>query len=148
MDVLNVNEPIAFGANGTARRFLRSGWSSGDDLDGMTWTEGHLAEICFRMSVPRNDMFVELEFDPFVHAGEVPRQQVWIHLNGWFVGYVSASVAATRVAFELRSSWFVTRGNTLTLALPDAVVPSEVGAGRDARRLGLSVRTVTVSDRR
>lgn len=145
MEHLALNERIGFGFDGNAAPYLGAGWSTTTEHALMTWTSETTAEFRFRAAAPRNDKKIVIEFDAFTHGDAVREQQVWVYLNGWFVGFVKAT-GYCRTTFNLRSLQFATRGNVLSFVIPTAVSPSSVSLGEDARVLGICMKTIEFTD--
>lgn len=147
-DLLPTIEPghkNLFNVGSKGKVLLANGWSE-SELWG-TWSEGGSAEIMFRVPTPAHTLRVEaMAFLPPGHAG----QSAVISINGLSAmttvldksdGNV-IDVNLTEAMQQRVSSQGMLR---LQFRFADAVSPSESGVGRDARKLALGLKALTVN---
>ena len=127
---------LTFGTAGSAKPWLRKGWSAGEP--DMTWTVAPQAEM--ELPAPRHSGPHVLRFDvtPMVEPAKHPVQRVTILLNRFVIGQVTCAEPG---------SWVVplpaglTPGGSrlpLTFLLPDAVRPADITDSPDIRLLALA----------
>ena len=134
---------IYFNKNGNISEYKTTGFSH-PETD-RTWTDGRTASIV----VPYNkvqDYFVRATFDinPFL-TKKIKKQTVNVLVNDKFVTKWNISKAGT-YAFDLPVD-FETDDNKMTIKfeIPDAKSPKELKLSSDARKLGLGMKRLVLS---
>jgi hypothetical protein len=117
-----------------ADRFLAAGWAGPEKK--FRWTDGHRAEVRFSLAEPTS-LLLELR------TGGRGRQRLQVTVNGSPVAELAIENAMADYSVTIPAA-AVARDNLLVLGLPDAHSPASVGAGRDTRVLGASVRRIAV----
>jgi len=135
-------ETTAFGVGRFATAMLGDGWSRPEEWG--TWTDDALAEALLRLPEDlTGDAHLRLDVQAYVPPGHDP-QRVRVRagddiLGEWVVG------SATTIEFAVAGSEVVDDVLALEFELPDAVSPADAGVSTDARRLGMGLRSVTLS---
>jgi hypothetical protein len=126
---------IEFGQGGNSSAYCVAGWSS-TEPDG-TWTLGNDSRLV--IPVPRRPatyvMVVKLR--PLVAEGRLAAQRVQVSVNGEALTEWRIDRRTIRVCLV---PWSVVRQAAevqITLHLPDAARPSDLGLNQDRRRLGV-----------
>jgi hypothetical protein len=156
-DRLRPGAPLYLTSEG-AGSYLGSGWSdygsslgmpmaelraagvdaSEDMMRDWRWTDGTEATLCLHAADLAGRQ-VTLTVLPYLVSGKVLRQRVEVRLNRAIVKETELTrYAPTRLKVEMPRDagwWFA----DLTLHLPDAARPSDLGEGTDTRQLGLFV---------
>ena len=134
---------LTFGAGEIGSFFTGDGWSSPED--GFVWTHSgestiHLPPVHQQGTNPADSYQLRIVAAPFTHGSILPSQRIGISLNGHDAG--TANVTGICVlAVPIPAGLAMARpGITVTLRLPDAACPQDIGAGTDDRRLGFSLR--------
>lgn len=145
MELLKLDEGITFGTRGTIARFSGRGWSLQESQADLTWNAEPQADLNFRCMVPRSDIVARLDVMPFLGEGRVRSQSILVFLNGAFCAY--QIVAGPRVLeVLLRKETFLSKGNTLSLAFPNATSPIELGINQDQRTLAFAFRSMQFAE--
>jgi hypothetical protein len=154
-------ERIAFTEGSGAERLLGEGWSALEPTG--VWTDGERACLVLRLTdVPPGDAELVLEVDAFV-TPDHPELEVEVssldeQLGGRLFRHSSRLVRRGRAVFRPGSADHALRvplpasvrddaGRVvLELRLRDPASPLELGLSRDARRLGLHLRSLVVRE--
>ncbi len=140
MRVVDPRIGITFGANGNYREFDLEGISTSPDPD-TAWTVEPHARIGFRLINPRQIAGLMITARPYLGNGKIKVQRCWVHINGIFVNF---GVYRPDGDKEIGAQDALRVGtNTLSLVLPDAVSPNELGLGSDLRVLGLALKEIS-----
>jgi hypothetical protein len=138
---ISYNEPITFGIAGSAAGLNCAGIDfSEDGIE--SWTSAPVAELDIQLPFARQDVALELEASPFLVPEVVLVQRVFIFLGGMFVGYSTLRGHAQR-AFSVNRNVVSGRATRLSLVLPDAVSPEQLGLSEDRRELGVHLTSIT-----
>jgi hypothetical protein len=134
-NVLTWNGTMIFGAGGNFQNFAKTGWSAPER--NITWIDGHQATLEFSMAAPAVDQILALTVLK-VKINAV--QHMHTYLNGCFLGLVAGIEGMEEFILHVNHEYFRPEGsrNTLTFVCPDAVSPSDVGAGPDRRTLSFA----------
>ncbi|QIF05513.1 glycosyltransferase family A protein [Roseimicrobium sp. ORNL1] len=121
-------------ASPEADAFLGHGWSVPES--GWRWTDGSEALIVFASGSPENST-LRMSLYPLLIPGRVDTQLVRVLMNGHEIAtwHVAGDCWQEHVAAVPREC--LTPVNTLTLELPAAVSPLQLGLSADARELGV-----------
>ena len=123
---------ITFGHEG-GRRFQWQGWSLSQET--LCWTEDHRAALVFATD-DTTARLLRLDFLPYTHLPELPRQRIIIRLNDHPVAdFVASEREEREYAFPLTAGVMQKR-NVLTFQLPDATSPKSLHVSDDGRPLG------------
>lgn len=141
--LLQWNEDCSPNLAGGAGPCMRTGWSTPEP--GFCWTDGHFAIIRCRCAQAPRQPALCLTAAAFTPSGQT--QRVALSLNGLPVAdlRMSSEVQTLRLALP-RDPFSPPSRITLRFDLPDATSPAESGISPDARRLGLSVRSLCFED--
>ena len=137
---VSYNEPITFGRGGSALGLNCTGIDFGEE--GYSWTCAPVAEMDVQLPFARQDVALQLEASPFLVPDKLFVQKVFIFLGGLFVGYYSLRGHAVR-AFPINRNVVSGRATRLSLVLPNAASPAEMGLSEDERELGIYLTSIT-----
>lgn len=141
MSNLLLDTPITFGTTGSARQMMPFGFDF-DDNAGASWTTDVCAGLVPQLKPPLRDLVLRMSASPFLWPPAVEEQQFSVHASGLLVGHVVVA-GPEDVALPLPRSYLLQREIRLTLVIPTARRPRDLGAGHDARRLGLLLKGIT-----
>jgi hypothetical protein len=131
----------------TSVPYLVTGWDVIPEARG-TWTVDQKATLCldFGNSAPRGNLIMVTQFLPFVRPPTLVRQRVQVEVNGKLVDEFSAD-GTTMITRTTKIPASVLNRHTMRLrfVLPDAISPMSLGDAEDARRLGISVRSIAIN---
>lgn len=128
--------------DGTITSHLVDGWDIPDDggrAAGYVWSTG----TSVRMILPRPARATRLTLDliPFTADGHIPFQDVWAYADGRFSGFARMmQPGLVTCLIDAPADEPVTM--TLTMVLPNAAVPADLGIADDRRRLGVALRSI------
>jgi hypothetical protein len=131
---------FTFGITGSARPYLREGWSM-IEAD-FTWTDGARSVMFLPFSPRKGDLVIEIGVDPMVVPPVLREQRLSIDVNGVRVCEENVAGACTlglEVPGEAVSGCSVLE---IVLHCPDAVSPQSLGDNPDTRVLGFAVQDV------
>jgi hypothetical protein len=131
---------FSFGINGTVRPFLAEGWSVLEP--DFTWTEGTRSRVRLPLAEQPGMLVLEISVSPMLMPPLLRRQRLVVIANGTPVADEMVG-GECPLGIEIPEA-FVQGTGLLDLELycPDAVVPVEIGANPDERRLGFAVREI------
>ena len=142
MEPFDPNLGITFGLKGNYNRFELEGISSMAD-EHITWTVEPFAAITFSLTNLRPAGRINISAIPFLGNGLLKAQHLWLHINGFFVGYGIYDAEGVK---EFAAGDVLRVGvNRLSFVLPDAISPAQLGVGDDLRTLGLGLRQITLN---
>lgn len=123
--------------------FLTRGWA--DRLEGppgrpYVWMTDTTASVAVPRP-PATTYRLVLDVIPFLVAGKVEHQDLWVHADGLFAGF-GRLLAPGRVECSITSDRSSPGTLGVTLTAPDAAVPYDLGAGADHRLLGVAVEAL------
>ena len=137
---VNYNEPITFGRAGSAVNLDCNGIDFSDDAN-QSWTCLPVAEVDIQLPFARQDVVIQIEASPFLVPNAVSAQKVFIFLGGLFVGYYTLTGHTTRT-FPVSRSVVSGRAARLSLVIPTAASPKELGLSEDLRELGIYLTSI------
>src|SRR5713101_832913 len=128
---------VSFGAGGKSEPLRVSGWSGTEPQ--FTWTVGTSAVLAMRVSPTPDHVVLKMNLTGFTKDPELPFQPVEVYVNeqkvaDWQVAGRPAEFSAT-IPQEMTGSGGLLR---ITLKIPKAVSPKELGLGADPRVLGVA----------
>ena len=141
--LIHNRQRVFFGREG-ARPYQYEGWRD-SDADGC-WSSEKYSKLIFALdgAVPR---WLRLEFGTYVHPPQVTQQHVIVLLNDQVIGdFVGKSLVPRQYVLTLPAGLLRRDHNVLSLDLPDATVPADLGVVNDTRRLGVSMRWLEFTD--
>lgn len=141
MLTLPLDTPITFGATGSARRMAPVGLDFADQ-PAASWTTEPSAALTMQVKAPLKDIVLRMSLAPYLRAPTVEEQQFSVFINGLLLDHLVLA-SAEEIALPLPRSYLMQRETRLTLVIPTARRPKEVGGENDARRLGLLIRGIT-----
>jgi hypothetical protein len=133
---------IEFGKGANGDQYRLDGWAPAEP--GFTWTGAEKSTIRLPALAGDGCFIVRIVATPYIAAQLRPFQQVDLLINDVGVGgcqIKSIAVIEAEVPAEMLHG---EAPLTLTLRLPTAVRPSEIGPSKDQRQLALAVRSLTV----
>ncbi len=132
---------LSFGAGaGPGDGRLLDGWSHPED--GFTWATGRQARFVLDVggTAPEGCLLLELDLNPFAVPGSANGQRLTVTAGGAVLAQ-ERIVGEGTVAYELpRDAWPADGWLVVSLAMPDAHRPVDVGFGTDRRELGFMLR--------
>lgn len=128
---------IGFGEGGSGRDYLRDGWSVTEDT--FTWTDSDESRLQFPPLPQGGRCVLRLIGHPFVLPPAVGSQRVEVLVNGDKVGAARIHDLAV-IELDIPPA-SVDKGDpiTITLRLPDAAKPGDLGHPNDFRLLGFAL---------
>jgi hypothetical protein len=134
-NVVTWNGTMIFGAGGNFQNYAKTGWSLPES--NITWIDGHEATLEFSMPAPDVDQTLALTVLK-VKINAV--RHMHAYLNGCFLGLVDGKEGMAEFTLHVNHEYFRPNGsrNTLAFVCPDAVRPSDAGAGPDRRTLSFA----------
>ena len=116
---------------------LTSGWSASESWG--TWSNGNNAQISFQVGEQLPTQ-ITLDLNVFL-AGGVPQQRMQFRINGHLLPEIVLNKTQEKVILDITDA--VQRGlNQLTIHLPNAVSPCEVGLSNDNRKLAIGIKII------
>jgi len=128
---------IDFGAKGNAAGTTAAGWSTPED--GETWSTGERSWLILPAPRTPATYILRITLRPNVVEGRLPAQRLRISVNGHEAGQFTI---ARRTVRACRIPWSVLEGlphTEIAFDTPDAARPADLGAGADARPLGVAL---------
>lgn len=130
---------LSFGGKGTCKPFLDGGWSPAPSGD-ITWTEGNEAGLSVPLPATEAVVRMQVSLKPLVVPGRLEQQRVTVIVNDrelgrWILTENQFQSMELQIPPEVLSSGSETK---LRFLLPDAAMPSSLGASRDSRKLALA----------
>jgi hypothetical protein len=132
------DEGVHVGAPG-GEKFLGFGWGWGDG--DLCWTDGHSATVRFALPVVGPGR-IEFELRPYVVAGKLPEQRLFVSMNGQDLDNLLLRVAEVATYAIVVPTGVAQRENIVVLRLPDAASPASVEGTSDRRKLGVAMRAL------
>ena len=140
---MKYDEPITFGARGSAKTLSPEGFDFGDDVT--SWTVIQQCSLSVALPIPRQDITLEIDAFPFV-TDKIQAQQLFVYLNGLFVGFHTFTDRHTLKCPIARSA-VSSRSTVLSLVIPTAVSPNSLGLSSDLRKLGLAFFSISFASK-
>ena len=134
---------IPFGREGTAVQYQVSGWSFPED--GFTWTYGNSSALMIPVDTIPDTVFFTIQGRAFTGPG-LSGQRAMLSVNDNEIPEpVLMDSTVSRFTLPVPTRYLKKGDNLITLRLPDASSPKELGISQDARMLGLGVSSVSFS---
>ena len=135
-------EAARFGQDERWRVMLHGGWSLPEPWG--VWSNGSRAKLRIHLREPsQGPARLAADAIAFIPPGRM-HQRVVLRVGEDQVAEWRLGAAPARFEFTIPAEAIMEGGAVLTLQLPDAVSPREVGLSRDARRLGIGLIGVTL----
>jgi hypothetical protein len=135
--------PIQFGRDGSSRQYQVSGWSFPED--GFTWTSGGESTIRIPVeNVPESVSFT-IQGRAFTGPGLSGQRAFLTINNNTLAEPILMNGSISRVSIPVPAGYVKNGDNELSLRLPDATSPKNLGMSPDDRLLGLGVFNITLS---
>jgi hypothetical protein len=133
---------LTFGRGDNGTGFLRKGWSVPED--GYVWSAAAESYLCLPPIRQSGEYRLYIVGDPLTHATKLPVQRVTVLLDGLDIG--TACVRNSSMIEVPVPSAMAATGQTvtLTLRLPDAARPADIGDSKDTRLLGFALRRIVL----
>jgi hypothetical protein len=132
-----------FVAQGNGGEIIGQGWAGPEA--GFTWTNGGQATLRLPKPAIPAHYFLRIQCTPYIVRDLIPSQRVLISADGREIGAVKLKEFAI---IDCDFPWEALAGGDpileLTLDLPDAKQPLELGLSDDDRSLGLAVESVSL----
>ena len=128
---------FSFGIDGTIGSCLGSGWSVPEP--GFTWAEGGRSRLRLPLLGGPGGLVLELMVSPLLHLPALTAQRLVVTINDVTLA-PEPIFGASAISFDVPEAALTGRAALdVVLACPDAVSPVALGAGPDARVLGVAV---------
>lgn len=132
-------------ASNAASASLTQGWHDASEGDGdvkFRWSTDYSAKVLIPAPLAGR-ITIDLHCFPFTAGGQLPAQEVWVWLDGLYVAF--DRVDSDRVVSGLLACPTSTSPiRTLSITLPQARSPKDLGIGDDQRRLGIALRSISI----
>jgi len=128
---------IDFGTKGNGEAYTAAGWSTPEE--GETWSVGARSRLILPAPSRPAAYILRITLRPNVMPGRLAAQRLRIAVNGHEVAQFTISRRTIRACCV---PWSVLEGQAqveIVFDTPDAVRPSDIGAGSDARPLGVAL---------
>jgi hypothetical protein len=139
-NTLRADNPIRFGNQGNYLTFAPHGFA-GSENPHHSWNDGYVANLQMRILAIAEDTQLQIEVDPYLVADKLLFQTMNVYINGLWIGFLRAQ-ANERFMVDLPADFIVPTANRLSFVMPNATRPSDIGEGRDQRRLAFSFREI------
>jgi hypothetical protein len=136
---------IDFSASGNASDYLRKGWST-QEPDHI-WTDGRQSTIAVDFARPGDRYRLELLAWPFTEPASLPDQALTITVSEVTLGHFSLGPRQHLIECDIPGELTAPGNITITLGLPRAARPSELGINKDPRMLALACKRLRLTHR-
>ena len=124
----------------TAKPYIIKGFSQAEE--NFTWTDGHEAQMAFRLQPDLAGKDLICRFEHNTYAG---KQRVTVKVNGTAVlGY--ESTGSQQKEFLIPATLIKNGVLVLTFILPDAVSPNTREESEDTRELAIAMQSLSISE--
>lgn len=135
---------VSFGEGGGSELFRGKGWGLTERRS--TWTEGHRAELNFKVAPTKHPLGIRMRMSGIGKPPELPHQPVEAVVNGrslahWNVGKMEDFILV--VPLELLSN---TRDLKVEFRIPRATSPKALGYNADSRVLGICMHELQMTN--
>lgn len=137
---ISYNEPITFGASGTAASLNCTGIDLSED-GYQSWTNAPVAELEIQLPIARQEVLLQVNASPFLIPEIIVSQSVFIFMGGFFVGFSPFVVPAVR-EFSIARNLISGRSMRLSLVIPTAKSPKSLNISADLRELGICLHSL------
>jgi hypothetical protein len=134
---------VLFGTGGNATALLREGWSA--EEPGGIWSLGPACRLVLPRPAEAALYELQLELDPFIHAGSLEAQRLEIAVNGIALPIMRASARAIVFAALPHALIAAEDGVQISFALPDAARPADISGARDERALAFLFKRLVLT---
>jgi hypothetical protein len=132
---------LDFTSRGNAARFCQSGWSTPEASE--TWTDGTESRVVLPTPTLRAPYILVLKLRPMV-AASLPAQQLRVFLNNVLMGEFTLSGHTVRACLVPWAAFTLSPEVTISLEVPNAARPCDVGVSDDTRRLGVALSSMAL----
>lgn len=139
----------SFGQIDIGARGLLRGWATPEESH--VWNDGNVSEILVKSSPGAPVRSLVIEGQPYIRPQQ-PVQDLQIFGNGLFLDFRRFSHSSSQVAIavavpsEVDLAFSESGLLRLAMVMPNAVSPSDIGAGDDSRQLAFCFQTLLLSD--
>lgn len=124
-----------------AGQYLGYGWSVPETVS--RWSDHGKAVIAFRIA-PAGPATLLVKLAPFLVPGKLDQQRLSIRINNQPAGNLTLQESGAREYSIPLPAGLLSDKNILTLELPDAESPKNLGISEDTRRLGITVQWLQI----
>ncbi len=136
-------QTLRFGLEGDSQPYQSLGWSYAEH--GATWTMGSDATLYLQLAPAFTATHLRLSFFAYTPA-QHPSLPFSIELNGARLGAWTSTAAAPLSSFDVPVPAALLRPLTrIDFLTPNSVSPTSLGLSDDLRRLGLALRTLSLT---
>jgi hypothetical protein len=144
---IRLNELITFGKAGRIKELDPFGFDLSEA--GICWTQEEVAGFTVQLNAPPAEaqLKIILNVTPFTKDGQVSQQQLFIFINGLFVGFRTI-LSSEKLEFPLPRNVLSPRGMRVEFAIPTASSPKALGLSQDIRKLGVAISEFSIKDQK
>lgn len=140
--MIEIAAQYSFGEEGSARPFMREGWSHRER--DFTWTEGTSSRIVLPYEAGSGQVVLEISLNPLLHQPMLRRQRLVISVNGHDIGDETLTGECTLSLHVPAHALADAACMDVQLQCPTAVVPAVLAVSPDDRQLGVAVHELLV----
>lgn len=107
-----------------------------------SWTDASTAELDILLPPSRQAVVVEIDALPFTVPDVLMSQEVFVFLGGLFAGFGRFTDRAT-ISLPLSRNVGTNRLARMSIVLPNAASPADMGLNEDQRQLGICLTSIT-----
>jgi hypothetical protein len=136
---------IQLGKGGNGKLYQAEGW--GDAERQFTWIDGKRARIVLPISDPKSAVSLWMRLGAYVVPSIVERQKVRVLVNDQFLEewVIRSSDFHERILFIPKEMLGSSKSLVITLEVPEAVSPLNIGTEADPRELGIAAEWMKLS---
>lgn len=139
----HIGDTINFSKGGNSKLFQQTGWSPQEE--GFTWTDGNEATLILNIEKIFEHLIFTLKGIPLI-GSDLKHQTVIISINNKAISNPKMmDNTMDNLSVPIPSDYLISGENHISLTLPNATSPMELGINQDPRMLGLAVMEITIS---
>ena len=132
---LELGDEITFGGDGSIKRYSPVGLDLSEP-GLLSWSSAPVVHFEAMIAPSRNDFILQCTVIPFLGQGRLGQQQVFVYVNGIWVGFHTI-YNESELALPVPRSTISSRITRFSFVIPTAVSPKHLGLSDDIRILGL-----------
>ena len=139
----HIGDTINFSKTGNSKLFKQTGWSLQEE--GCTWTEGNEANLLLYIKNISEPLKFSLMATPLT-GSDLKYQTVIISINNKTLSKpIMMDNTMNSLDIPIPPDYFESGENLISLTLPNATSPMELGINQDSRMLGIAVKEIKIS---
>ncbi|MGV8108415.1 MAG: hypothetical protein AB2L10_03120 [Methanospirillum sp.] len=139
----HIGDTINFSKGGNSILFQQTGWSPQEE--GFTWTDGNEATLILNIEKISKDLKFTLKGIPLI-GSDLKHQTVIISINNKAISKPKMmDNTMDNLSVLIPSDYIISGENRISLNLPNATSPMELGINQDPRILGIAVKEIIIS---